>query len=60
MAQLGAMGTFVATGLSAGTASFGVTLFNNPAYVGWTTYWQAIDVTQMRFTNRLTVTVLGY
>jgi hypothetical protein len=59
-AQLGAMGAFVAAGPSAGTAGFGVTVPNNPALIGSTTYWQAIDVTQMRFTNRLTITVLSY
>jgi FG-GAP-like repeat len=59
-AQLGAMGLFAAAGPTAGTASFGVTLPNNPAIVGSTTYWQAIDAVQMRFTNRLTVTVMGY
>jgi FG-GAP-like repeat len=59
-AQLGAMGLFAAAGPTAGTASFGVTLPNNPALVGSTTYWQAIDAVQMRFTNRLTVTVMGY
>ena len=31
-----------------------------PALVGWTTYWQAVEAAQMRLTNRITITVLGY
>ena len=55
-AQLGAMGTFT----PAGTASVSALVPNNPALVGWTTWWQAIDVAAMRFTNRLSITVAGY
>ena len=58
-AQLGAMGSFSPPTLP-GTATFGVTVPNNPALAGWTTFWQAIDAAQMRFTNRITVTVMGY
>jgi hypothetical protein len=60
-AQLLASGTYPAVASPlAGKASFGGTLPNNPALIGWTTYWQSIDASQMRFTNRVTVTVMGY
>ena len=55
-AQLGGLSTFS----PAGTASVSALVPNNPALVGWTTYWQAIDVAAMRFTNRITITVAGY
>ena len=60
-AQLGAMGQF--SGLTApapGAASHSALVPNNPALVGWTTWWQAVEATQMRFTNRIAITVLGY
>ena len=31
---------------------------NNPALVGWTTWWQSIDAAQMRLTNRIPITVM--
>ena len=55
-AQLGAMGQFA----PAGTASVVAVVPNNPALVGWTTYWQSVDASQMRLTNRITITVMGY
>ena len=60
-AQLGAMGQFAGpTAPLPGTASLSVLVPNNPALVGWTTYWQAAEASQMRFTNRITITVMGY
>jgi hypothetical protein len=60
-AQLVAMGSFSpATTTLPGTATVGATVPNNPALVGWTTYWQSIDAAQMRVTNRLSVTVQSY
>jgi hypothetical protein len=43
-----------------GYASLSGILPNNPALVGWTSYWQAVDVATLRVTNRLKMTVLGY
>ena len=60
-AQIMAMGTFA--GPSAplpGTASLGAIVPNNLGLIGWTTYWQAIDAAQMRLTNRIQITVLGF
>jgi hypothetical protein len=60
-AQLGALGQFPgSTSPLAGTATLSVLVPNNPALLGWTTYWQAIDAGQMRFTNRITVTVMSF
>ena len=33
---------------------------NVPGLVGWTTYWQALDVATSKVTNRSTVMVLGF
>ena len=60
-ALLGGMGTF--TGPMAplpGTATLSAIVPNNPALIGWTTYWQSVDAAQMRLTNRLAITVLNY
>jgi len=60
-AQLGAMGPFAGpTAPLPGTASLSVLVPNNPALIGWTTYWQAADAAQLRLTNRITITVMGY
>ena len=33
---------------------------NDPLLVGWTSYWQAVDMTALETTNRLTITVQSY
>jgi FG-GAP-like repeat len=54
-------GTFAGpTAPSPGTFVFGGTLPNNPALVGWTSYWQLVDATTSKVTNRLTAVVLNY
>ena len=47
-------------GTNAGAASLSATVPNNPALVGWTTYWQAVDATPLKVTNRITITVQSY
>ena len=62
-AQLFAMGSVRRTArppLSRDGVAIGATVPNNPALIGWTTYWQAVDAAQMRLTNRVTITVMGY
>ena len=56
-----ASGTFGQPGTPlAGTATVAALTPNEPALVGWTTYWQALDAAAMSLTNRLTVTVLSF
>lgn len=60
-AQLFAMGTFAPQGaILPGTASVGATVPNNPALVGWTTWWQAVEAAQVRLTNRIPITVMSF
>jgi hypothetical protein len=33
---------------------------NDPLLVGWTSFWQAVDMTALATTNRLTITVQAY
>jgi hypothetical protein len=57
-AVLGAAGAFgTSAGTHPGAASFGGLLPNDAALVGWTSYWQALDVATGKVTNRITLTV---
>ena len=53
-AQQAAFGTFAGPAAPLpGTAALAVTVPPIPALVGWTTYWQSIDLASTRFTNRI-------
>jgi hypothetical protein len=45
---------------TAGTSTVTAVTPNVSGLVGWTTYWQALDVATSKVTNRSTVTVLGF
>ena len=60
-AQLFATGTFAPLAAALpGTASIGATVPNNPAFVGWSTWWQAVDAAALRLTNRINITVMSF
>jgi FG-GAP-like repeat len=61
LAVLFASGSFApATSPVPGTATLSATVPNSPALIGWTTYWQTVDLTAPSISNRRAVTVLGY
>ena len=58
-AFLVATGAFT-PGPNPGTASVGAIVPNDPLLVGWTSFWQAVDIDRAETTNRLTITVQSY